>query len=509
MPLGTIQIESGLIEGIPCGNPAYTVFKGIPYAKPPVGDLRWRSPVDPEPWAGVRICDSFAAASIQPKQTPGQFYQIEFFPVDYTMSEDCLYLNVWTPASSTDEKLPVMMWIHGGAFIGGFGHEMEFDGEAFCRRGVILVTINYRLGNLGFLAHPQLSGRSPNGVSGNYGLLDMIQALNWINKNIATFGGDPGNVTVFGQSAGGGAVLALSCSPLTKNLVHKAIVQSGGSISNIGGRFTHEDAEKAGIEICAKSGKSIDELLAMPAEELLALVESALTLPGARYPQMKMMPNVDGYVLPDVPGTMLAYGRHHDIPYMTGSVSGDGNFFRGAQIQSIDEFKNHLQKVYGNKAEEFLKLLELDTENELSNATDLISSASAKLAPRCWAEAHLKQKRKPAYIYYFDRNMPGDDHPGAFHSAELWYIFGTISRCWRPMEAVDYGISTVMSDYWTNFAKNGHPNGNGQTEWPPFSEENPVALVIDDTRIAAVDMGGDPILKGMEDLAFEKVYLSN
>lgn len=506
MSLETIKIQNGLIKGVPCGNPAYTAFKGIPYAKPPVGEYRWRSPVDPEPWEGIRKCDSFPPIAIQRNPTPGEFYQKEFFPVDMPMSEDCLYLNVWTPAFTGNEKLPVMVWIHGGAYMQGYGHEMEFDGEAFCKRGVILVTINYRLGVFGFFAHPELSKKCPHKVSGNYGILDQIQALKWVQKNIEAFGGDAGNVTIFGQSAGGGSVQAIVSSSLAKGLFHKAIVQSAGGINTLEGKYTLTEAENLGVELCNKSDKTIDELMKMSSTELFDSLNTALFSVGGGIPRLRMVPNVDGYVLKDSPGNTIASGKHHDVSYMTGSVSGDGGLFGGWPVKTKDEFEKAAKLMYGNYADKYLKLFNVKSDADLERVQKERRKAASMVAPRAWAKAHLKLKRKPLYIYYFDRDIPGEDHPGAFHSSELWYIFGTLCRCWRPMEAVDYKIEMAMGDYWTNFAKNGDPNGEGLPEWPTFTESKPLTMRINENQIESVDMGNDSMLQGMENLLLDQVY---
>lgn len=507
MPIGTIKIASGFIEGIPCGNPSYTLFKGIPYAKPPIGEYRWKAPADPEPWEGVRRCNIFSPVSIQRKQDFGQFYQKEFFPVNVPMREDCLYLNIWTPSLSGDEKFPVMMWIHGGGFIAGYGHEMEFDGEAFCKRGVILVTINYRLGILGNLAHPDLSKMSHNNVSGNYGILDQIQALKWISKNIAAFGGDPGNVTIFGQSAGGMSVQALISSPLSKGLFHKAIVQSAGGIETLGGNLTLEEAEKTGTMLCEKAGKSIHELMRLPAEELHDITYAVrLSLDKG----LTFKPIEDGYVLTENPGDAVAYGRQHDVAYMTGSVSGDGILFNallwGLPVKTKNEFERLVRMKYHSQADQYLKLFNVQSDANLDTVQSHIARAVSLIPPRSWAKAHNRMGRKPAYIYYFDRDIPGEDHPGAFHSSELWYIFGTLARCWRPMQVFDYKLSLIMTDYWTNFAKYGEPNGEGLPLWPPFTKESPYTMVMNEKQIEAVDMGSDYLTERMIDLLFEKIY---
>ena len=268
MPLTQVTVENGRLQGVPGNVPAYTVFKGVPYAKPPVGPLRWKAPQPAEDWTGIRLADRFSCIAYQGAHTPEFPYTKEFYPVEEPMSEDCLYLNVWTPAQSADERLPVLFWVHGGAYTGGYGFEMEFDGEGFCKRGCILVTINYRLGVLGFLAHPELSAESERGVSGNYGTLDQICALHWVRRNIAAFGGDPDNITVFGQSAGAKSVLTLITSPLSRGDIAKAIPMSGGGI----GCFAIDDTPLAKAE---KTGLALQELAGAQSLEELRRMEPA------------------------------------------------------------------------------------------------------------------------------------------------------------------------------------------------------------------------------------------
>ncbi|MGI6577478.1 MAG: carboxylesterase/lipase family protein [Eubacteriales bacterium] len=504
-----VKTGSGLVKGIPAGNPSYTVFRGIPYAKPPVGPLRWQAPVDPEPWEGIRNCDTFPPTAIINEQEPGSFYQKEFFPCPMPMSEDCLYLNIWTPTTSPDARLPVMMWIHGGGYMGGYSYEMEFDGEAFCRRDVILVTVTYRLGPLGFLAHPDLSKGSANGVSGNYGILDQIQALKWIQKNIAAFGGDPDNVTIFGQSAGGGSVQCLVTSPLTKGLFRRAICQSAGGINTLNGDYLMSDAEALGVSICDKLGKTMDELLEMPAKELSGAIMKAafeIVMSGGVM-RLPFAPVVDGYVNTQSPGKVIAAGRHHDIDYMTGSVSGDGGLFGGAPAKTKEEFENQLRRSYGDYADRYIDLFNVKSDDDVVRAVTARTKAASLLAPRSWAIAEIKNGRKPAHIYYFRREMPGDD-AGAFHSSELWYIFGTLDRCWRAplFTGGDYILSRTMTDYWTNFAKTGDPNGVNLPKWPAYSEECPVTMCLDEKNINAEDMSGDTITDVMVNLLVEQTF---
>lgn len=504
MTLNLIHINSGLIKGVPCGNPSYTVFKGIPYAAPPVGELRFKAPLEPIPWEGVRICDTFPPISIQEFLPEGEFYQKEFFPTEMPMSEDCLYLNVWTPSKTSNEKLPVMFWIHGGAFIRGYGHEMEFDGEAFCKRDVILVTVDCRLGALGFFSHPELSKRDPNHVSGNYAILDLVRALKWVQDNIEAFGGDPSNVTVFGQSAGGLLTRALAVSPLAKGLFHKAIIQSAAGINSISPKQTLAESEKYGKQITDKLNISADNLLNMPAEELTDLLNSAIDLN-----ELRMCPIVDGYVLDDFPGNSIALGKHADIPYMTGSVERDGKLFSGyPNIKSKNEFEEYLNKQYGDDAKEYISLFNIKSDSEAVETLDLFLESTAKLAPYSWANAHVRQGMNPVYVYYFDRDIPGEDHPGAFHSSELWYIFSTLNRCWRPMKGIDYDLSNLMTDYWTNFAKYGDPNADTLPSWPAFTEENHAIMEINEKHTKAINTKNN-ILDKMEELLYKEIRSKN
>lgn len=481
-----ITVKEGKIEGIPASNPAFTVFRGVPYAKPPVGKRRWTAAEPPDSWEGVKKCNTFAAASIQEKQIKGSFYQKEFYPDDIPVSEDCLYLNIWTPDTTGTKRLPILFYIHGGAYIAGYSWEMEFDGEAMCRRGCILVTIGYRLGALGFFAHPELSKRAPNGVSGNYAISDCIQALKWVKENASAFGGDAENITIFGQSAGGGLVQALLTCPYAKGLFQRAIIQSAGGLNTLGAGFTLKRMEKLGQDISHRLNKSLDDFMAMDAMEAeLAIRKAANEILGFG---LHFNPCVDGYYQPKKSGEAIAAGEHHEVDIMTGTVSGDGDLFAGIPPKSLQEYKAFMQAMYGDYAEEYIKLYNINKEEDLQVLHEKLKKVISLLAPRSWALAELKNKRKPLYIYYFNRKMPGDD-AGAFHSAELWYIFGTIDRCWRSMEpgfcVGDYALSRAMTDYWCNFARTGNPNGDTVPEWAPFTEDNPVTLYLDEKQIVS------------------------
>lgn len=426
-----VNVEGGRIRGIMGNNPIYTVFKGIPYAAPPVGALRWKAPQPVIAWEGTKVCYEYGPIAEQTIRYGEDLYGREFFQNIDTRGEDCLYLNVWTPAKSKDEKLPVLFWIHGGGYFGGAGTEPEFDGEAYCRRGVILVTINYRLGAIGFLAHPELSDENEHGVSGNYGTLDQIAAFHWVRKNIAEFGGDPEKITIAGQSAGSMGVRTLITSPLCRDEVAGAIIQSGAEVgrSKIMAGMSLRDAENQGIEFMKSFGcKNIAELRKVPAKELME--GQTLAMRGPRF-----SPIIDGYVLPDETGMMILRGEHPAIPYMCGSTADEGSMDLG----DISRLSEKIRQV--------------------------LSSGNVAF---CLNEERLG--RKPVYAYCFSRALPGEDNPGAFHAGELWYQFETLNRCWRPFTGVDFDLAVTMTDYFANFVKTGNPNGNGLPRWDGCTE---------------------------------------
>ncbi len=433
------EIKQGKIAGIE--KDGYALFLGVPYAQPPVGELRWRAPLEAKPWDGVYHADRYPCRSMQETDRQDPFYDKEFYDepqYQTAASEDSLYLNIWTPAKDKSEKLPVAFWVHGGAFMGGFGHEKEFDGEAYCRRGVILVTINYRLGPIGFLAHPWLSLESQAegrpAVSGNYGILDQIAALTWVRENIAAFGGDPDNITVFGQSAGCMSVQTLVSSPLTRGMIAKAILQSGVGLS-----YDHSlvKAEQEGVELAANAGvKTLEELRALSFEQIMAAA-GPIIMKGFPTMELPYTPVIDGVVLEDGYDSLLERGQIHDIPYMVGSNLND----IATDLERIAQ--GDLGKVYEGSREWVLEL--------------------------------LHNARKPGYLYYFVRQLPGDD-AGAFHSSELWYTFGTYGRCWRPFTDEDRRLSEQMVGYWTNFMKTGDPNGSGLDRWEPYRDDNDVMI---------------------------------
>ena len=430
-----IQVKQGKIEGVPAGNPAYTVFRGVPFAAPPMGDDRFRPARDPECWEGARRCDRFAPIGIQHRWEEGSFYQKEFYPDSPEMSEDCLYCNIWTPDTTGEKRLPVMVWIHGGANEHGFSYEMEFDGEAICKRGCILVSIAYRLGALGFLAHPALRERA--GFSGNWALTDCVQALRWIRENAPSFGGDPDRVTIFGQSAGGGLVKALLSMPDAKGLFAGAIIQSAGGLGFIGRYRSEADMEEIGVRACEKLGLTRDDLLTMDATRMTTALAEVLAKETGSF--LPFGPCVGGSVLPVSPDDVLRDAAYTDVRVMIGCVAGDDMLFRREGISSRE-------------------------------------------GVRLFAENAVAKGREGVYAYYFDRAMPGDE-AGAFHSAELWYVFGTLDRCWREFVPGDWVLSKAMTDYWCAFAKGGAVVAAEQEEWTPYTAASPKMMCFNEKEI--------------------------
>ncbi|MDR2303287.1 MAG: carboxylesterase family protein [Treponema sp.] len=439
--MGLYQVETkyGALRGVQ--KIGYSVFRGIPYAEAPVGSLRWKKPLPPKRQEGLRDARVFPNQPLQEGNLPPSFYWKEFFAdEDYfpAKSEDCLYLNVWTPAEKSDEKLPVAFWIHGGAFINGFSSEMEFDGAAFAARGVILVTVEYRLGAMGFLAHPWLSAEE--GGSGNYGLYDCIAALDWVQENIAAFGGDPGRVTAFGQSAGAMIVQALVSSALTQGKIHRAIIQSGGGYRSFFNRYRRlADMEQTGAAFVNSFGAgSLGELRKIPGEDFIKIQMEFLnrSFAGGGLP---FAPCIDGVILENDSDRLLESAAHLDIPYMIGCTGMDIGFDRE-------------QAAGGERPGLYRAGVDFSLLNE-------------------------KLGRQPCCVYFFTHCPPGDD-AGAFHSAELWYEFGTLDRSWRPKNDLDYVLSDRMIAYWTNFMKSGDPNGAGLLDWKPCREEDPFVMEL-------------------------------
>lgn len=497
MPFGTfaatttVRVEQGTLQGTV--EQSLRIFRGIPFAAPPVGDLRWRAPQPAAKWDGVRKADKFAPQCVQnmgPVQ-PGQQAP--------AMSEDCLYLNVWTPAKSASSKTPVLVWIYGGGFNGGATSIPTYSGEVLARKGVVLVSIAYRLGPIGFLAHPALSAESPEHVSGNYGLLDMIAGLQWIQKNIAKFGGDPNKVTIFGESAGGIAVSMLCASPLAKGLFQGAISESGGSFGHYrsAGQPGENmrplaDAERSGQILAANAGAAdIAELRGMPAEKIMAATRGVRGM---------AWPIVDGYVIPDDQYNLYSAGKFNDTPILVGYNSDEGASF--SPPRTSREFIENTRKRYGKFAESLLSAYPPGDGKPPKTARDLQRDAAFGWHTWLWARLQSEKGQGKAYLYCFDQHpdYPADSPRagyGAPHGREVPYVFGHLNELRNEQPtAADHVISDAMVTYWTNFAKYGNPNGKGVPNWPVFSDQNPSVMYFAGTPHTG-EVPNEPGLKAL------------
>ncbi|TFV93054.1 carboxylesterase family protein [Algoriphagus kandeliae] len=462
--VSNVSVTGGLIAGKLSDDQSIKIFKGIPFAAPPVGDLRWKAPQPVIPWEGVLDAKDNPASFTQNPPVPFFAWSEEFLIPKEPISEDGLYLNVWTPAQKTAESLPVMVWIHGGGFSAGSGTVPLYDGEALAKKGIVVVTINYRLGIFGFLAHPELSQENPDGVSGNYGILDQIAALEWVKNNIKAFGGDPSNVTIAGQSAGAFSVNALVVSPKAKGLFHKAIAESGGMVSRGSGLVSGlRSAEIRNAEILAENGiTSLESLRQISADSLLKI-------------SGRFSPVVDGVVIPPVKKA-IETGQYSDVPLLTGWNADDMVGLGPEESPAL--FRKNAQKQYGGRAGEYLELFPANDEEQLLATRQLIAELFFGLQNYTWAKLQAEYGTHPSYLYYFTRIPPGEPNYGAFHSAEFAYTLHTLKYWNRPFEEVDYQLEETMSSYWVNFIKTGNPNGEGLPEWPQFDPENPLVIEL-------------------------------
>jgi para-nitrobenzyl esterase len=460
--LDKITVEGGTITGMSNASGEIQIFKGIPFAAPPVGDLRWRAPQPVVPWTGEKKCVEFSASPMQNTPSPfGPWSEAWLIPKS-PISEDCLYLNVWTGAKSSKEKKPVLVWIYGGGFTSGGAAIPLYDGEATAKKGIVFVSVNYRVGIFGFLAHPELTQESTSQSSGNYTLLDQIAALRWVQHNISAFGGDPENVTIAGQSAGSMSVNCLVASPLCKGLFRKAIAESGASFvtSPIRKTITLKQAETNGLQFAQScNAKSIAELRKIPAEELLKK-------------QYSNGPIIDGYVLPQPIAEIFKAGKQNDVTLLTGWNEDDGVVF--GKMKSAADFKKDAELQYGVNASKFLKYYPANTDKEAAASQAALSRDMIfGVQNYTWANLQSDQSKNKVWLYRFTRKLPatGDYVKyGAFHSGELPYAYNNLELVHRcPWISVDYTLAKYMSQYWVNFAATGNPNGHGLPVWPAYN----------------------------------------
>lgn len=469
--VNSVKVQPGIISGKTSDDQSVKIFMGVPFAAPPVGELRWKAPQPVVSWEGVRTCVDAPASAMQAPPKPFMCWSKEFMAPESPLSEDCLYLNVWTTAKTAQDKLPVMVWIHGGGFTGGSGTVPLYNGEGMARKGVVFVTINYRLGIFGFLAHPELSSESDLKTSGNYGILDQIAALKWVKQNIAAFGGNPDNVTIAGQSAGAFGVNMLVVSPMAKGLFQKAIAQSGGMFGKelmLG--QTLQAAEEGGKQLTEKMGiTSIAELRAIPADSLLKI--------SGRFGIV-----VDKVLIPPVYETFAA-GKQNDVSLISGWNADDGVSF--GPPPTAGQFKANAKSQYGAKADAYLKLFPANSDEEAGKSQKLMSQLFFGWHNYTWARMQTSHGTGKAYLYYFKRVPPGEPNYGAFHSAEFAYALHTLKFWDRPFTEVDFKLEEAMSSYWVNFAKTGNPNGDGLPVWPVFNDSKPEVIELGDEVKAA------------------------
>jgi len=460
-----LSIEGGQIQGVGADISGVTVYRGIPFAAPPIGANRWKAPQPVIPWDGVRLCDEFGHPAFQAAHYDGGYTTEWGYGKEKAYSEDCLYLNVWTKApGDVNRKLPVALWVFGGGMREGWGSEPEFDGQEWANKDVVIVTFNYRVGPFGYFAHPALSAEDPEHATGNWGTLDQIEAMKWVKKNIAQFGGDPDNVMIFGQSAGARSVKFLASSPLTKGLFNKAVIMSGSGLmkpkenSDLPAVFsqpqpTLADAEKSIKEITDWANLNTAEDLRKASTETifaLANIYSSVTGKNTILNAGPITPYVDGYVLTKPFDQACMDGDIADVPYMIGYTKNDPPFMKD---QIVDFCLDRKEK--GNKA---------------------------------WA-------------YQFARPLPDDgSHPedylkGAFHSSDLWFVFKSLKHCWRPWTRGDWDLSERMLTVWSNFAKYGDPNGPDGGVWQPYTSDNPKFMIFQlDGNDAEASAMGEPLL---------------
>lgn len=472
-----VKTENGYVRGIEAADPRITAFKGIPFAAPPVGANRWRAPQPCGDWEGARDASRFAPISVQDTPGLGDDIYCREWHVDpgVAMSEDCLYLNVWTGAKDGNERQPVVVWFFGGALQWGYPSEMEFDGERIARRGIVVVTVNYRLNVFGFLAHPELTAQQPDAPS-NFGNLDQQAGLRWVVRNIAAFGGDPECITIAGQSAGGGSVMAQLACPGNAGLFQRAIIQSGMIRNpyypdNFGAPEPLESAEQKGEDFFAFLGVAgLAEARALDAPYILAKYgEFVQTHP-------RMFSVLDNCFYVGDPYALIAQNRCVDADILAGNTADE--FINYIAAENPEGLRAEAEKIFGERAEEFLSCREAGEHRE------------GGCAPVCGIEPTVKalairrqEAGKKTYYYRFEADIPGWDHPGCFHSVELWFFFETLAKCWRPFVGAHYDLARKMCNYWCNFVKTGDPNGEDadaspMPDWMPYTREKPCGMVF-------------------------------
>ena len=491
-----VRVTGGDLRGVVSTvDPEIMAFRGIPFAAPPVGDLRWRPPEAVVPWDGVRDAGEAGAICVQ---SGGQ---------DVAQSEDCLFLNVWAPRQIS-EPLPVLYWIHGGGYTGGSGSTQIYDGARLAAGGAVVVTINYRLNVFGFLAHPALSAESPHDASGNYGLMDMVEGLGWVRDNISSFGGDPDRVTIFGESAGAGAVMSVMVMPQSAGLFHRAIAESnwvhGWDRPLRGEAAGFDSAEAQGLSVAAAlhadadTDDALSVLRAADAEAVLAAANAGAGSPFLRSGYV-WAPNVDGWTIPDDPLELYASGRQHGVPLIVGMNGNEGSLMtQGLPIAGPEDFTEHVKSVYPGQADEMLAHYDVTSDDGAQRGIDHLVHDMYFAGP-VWAHARSQAAlSSPVWLYHFTHEPPTawGETLGAHHAAELVYVFGTLTTTDDPGERplglspvgqytdVDHQLSDSIRAYWLQFAASGDPNGSNLATWPAFTPSSGAHLELGANIIA-------------------------
>jgi para-nitrobenzyl esterase len=470
-PLTIVKVDGGKVEGVV--EDGVTVFKGIPFAAPPVGDLRWKAPQPVIPWDSARKADKFGPSC--PQMSMPSFVSGPF-------SEDCLYLNVWTPAKTSKDRLPVMVWIYGGGFAMGSTSNDLYDGIGLSKMGVIVVSVTYRVGALGFMAHPELTAESEHHVSGNYGLLDQIAGLRWVQNNITAFGGDPSSVTIFGESAGAISVSMLAASPLTKGLLTGAISESGASFWPVKNDRESDcmqmlnGAEKTGVEFMKRMGAySLAELRKVSPDKWL---KDSLSQMGGFWPV------VDGYVIAGDQYKLYEEGKYNDVPVLIGTNSDEGSMF--VRPVPPEQYVEGIKKRFGPVSGEILELYPIDSvTGTYRPLADIFRETAFAWPSWVWAKLQTKTGTSKVFVYYFDEYNPGPIYPngpaaaGAAHGSEIAYVFRHLDSNHQSTASDEQrALSATMATYWTNFAKSGDPNGEGLPDWPVFRDGDNTVMYL-------------------------------
>ncbi len=465
-----IKVDGGFISGTVNKTKDIHIFKGIPFAAPPVGELRWKAPQPVIPWTGTRACTAFGASPMQASPAPFSMWTAEFLIPKEPISEDCLTLNVWTGAKSDKELRPVLVWIYGGGFSSGGSACPIYDGEAMAKKGIVFVSINYRVGIFGFFAHPDLSKEAASHASGNYGLMDQIAGLQWVKKNIEAFGGDPDDVTIAGQSAGSMSVNCLVASPLAKGLFNKAIGESGASFTR--GNAALKGAEEEGVKIMnSLNAKSISDLRKVPDS---VLMKKSMAFRG---------PIIDGYVLPESIAEIFKKGNDNKVTLLTGWNEDEGFVF--GKAKDANEFIKSLSDKFGEDAAEASKYYPANNNFEAA-ASEIKLSRDETFGVQnyAWANQH-DRNGGIVFVYRFLRKVPATGEYvkyGAFHTGEVPYAYNNLKFVDRPWEEVDHKLAAVMSDFFANFIKTGNPNGPGVPEWKRYVADSKLIMGLGDIQ---------------------------